>query len=471
MAEYELRNVPLTEIVVGERFRKDYGDLDDLVESMQVKGVLQPITLNKHMELQAGGRRYKAAAMAGIEEIPAIIRNAEGELDLREVELDENLHRKDMEWHEKVELMARINELGIEKHGKKWSLRKMSEKTERGLGTLSQDLNMAAMLEQMPELKKLKKQSDAIKVIKRLRDKHETAMLREAQKKELASGSTSAGSAIVQHADAHFRIGDAFEEIEGLINTYKKMKTRSAIKLVEVDPPYAIDLAEMKKKGTLTPEELEIYKEIDKEHYPNWLKRLAKLLYEVTADDAWVIFWHGPTWHTEVFTALREAGFKVDDIPGIWVKGEEDSDGQGQTMQPDLYLGRAYEPFAIARKGSVRLRRPGRTNVFNYKPVPPSQKYHPTQRPVELMDDILETFAWPNTVVLIPFLGSGVTLRSCYRQDMRGFGYELNEHNKDKFLLSLEDDRVLHAGKEKDNESEPRGNAEAVSGDEQSSDS
>lgn len=433
-----LQNVNIRDIKVNKRFRKDYGNIDDLVKSIQDKGILQPITLNKNLELMAGGRRYIAAVRCELTTIPALIRDTFDEIDLREVELIENIFRKDLNWDERAKLTAEIDRLQRSKYGDEWSGRKTASLIGRSVGGISEDLTMAKALEAVPELAKCKTENDAKKLLRKV---GEHSRVKEARKKQDEEIKQKMGDSFIVHAASHFQIGDALVEIEELVSMYDEMGTESIIKTIEVDPPYAIDLSNIKKQeGGIQDAGLEQYEEISKENYPAFLSRLSKCLYEVAARDSWIIFWFGPTWHTEVFSSLREAGFLVDDIPGIWIKGSEGSEGSGQTNCPNRYLGRAYEPFAIGRKGNPVLRKQGRSNVFSYAPVIPSKKYHPTQRPIELMEEILETFAYPNTVVLVPFLGSGVTLRAAYKQDMNGFGYELNKENKDHFLLSLKED-------------------------------
>lgn len=443
----ELRMVMMKDIKVPQRFRKDYGDMDELVKSVSEKGVLQPISLNKNMELAAGGRRYAAAAVVGLIEIPAIIRDSVEELDRLEVELYENIHRKDMTWHEEAALTLAIDNLYKERHGSAgnaknsslWSSKKTADLLNKSPGYVSENIKLAQAAEALPALKEVKKKSDALKMLKKMGKQEEIKKAREEHKEIIKNSGTS----FLARAESNFRIGDCFNGMAEVGKTYEEMKTPSMISLIEVDPPYAIDLAEVKQKHSPTSEELKVYEEISKERYPSFLDRLCKAIYEVAAEDSWTIFWFGPTWFTEVKAALVNAGFKVDDIPGIWIKGVEDSEGYGQTNKPELYLARAYEPFFIARKGSPRIRKPGRSNVFSYKPVPASAKYHPTQRPIELMEDILETFAWPGQIVMVPFLGSGVTLRAAYRQDMPGFGWELNKHNKDHFMIEVDNDDKL----------------------------
>ncbi|MFA5553556.1 MAG: ParB/RepB/Spo0J family partition protein [Phycisphaerae bacterium] len=73
-------------------------DLLDLSYSIKANGVVQPVIVRPSgggYELIAGERRLKAANLAGLEDIPAIIRKAT-DAELLELALIENIHRKDL---------------------------------------------------------------------------------------------------------------------------------------------------------------------------------------------------------------------------------------------------------------------------------------------------------------------------------------------------------------------------------------
>ena len=54
-----LLEVPVADIVIGERHRKDMGDLRSLAESMRELGLLQPIGITGDHRLVFGERRVK----------------------------------------------------------------------------------------------------------------------------------------------------------------------------------------------------------------------------------------------------------------------------------------------------------------------------------------------------------------------------------------------------------------------------
>ena len=63
------RRIPLAEIIVDERFRKDLGNIDKLAENLKLRGTFHPLVVSSNYRLLAGGRRYAAAQKLGWEEI------------------------------------------------------------------------------------------------------------------------------------------------------------------------------------------------------------------------------------------------------------------------------------------------------------------------------------------------------------------------------------------------------------------
>lgn len=98
----EIREVPPSSIKENpHQPRKTFEEqgLADLVESIRVHGILQPlvVTVNKQgeYELIAGERRLRAARQLHLKSVPVIVRTA-GELEKLELSLIENIQRKDL---------------------------------------------------------------------------------------------------------------------------------------------------------------------------------------------------------------------------------------------------------------------------------------------------------------------------------------------------------------------------------------
>ena len=104
MERVVVKQIPLAEIGANpDQPRKTFSDaeLSDLAASIREKGVLQPILLRAtpggahSYEIVAGERRYRAAQMAGLTQIPALVKNLSDE-NAMEIALIENVQRENL---------------------------------------------------------------------------------------------------------------------------------------------------------------------------------------------------------------------------------------------------------------------------------------------------------------------------------------------------------------------------------------
>lgn len=91
--------------------RTSLGDLEDLTSSIREKGVLEPILVRAisagRYQIISGERRYHAACLAGLDEIPAIEMDAD-ERETLEIALIENIQRKDLTPFEEAEALTML---------------------------------------------------------------------------------------------------------------------------------------------------------------------------------------------------------------------------------------------------------------------------------------------------------------------------------------------------------------------------
>jgi hypothetical protein len=97
--------VRVADITIGNRYRKDLGDIASLAASMKEVGLLQPIVLNSKLGLILGARRIEAAKLLGWQSIPAaIVERLDDALLALKAERDESEHRLKMKPTELVSL-------------------------------------------------------------------------------------------------------------------------------------------------------------------------------------------------------------------------------------------------------------------------------------------------------------------------------------------------------------------------------
>src|SRR5580704_15269156 len=106
-------SIPISQIEpnpLQPRTSFDPGRLLELANSIQAHGVLQPVIVRRkadHYELIAGERRLRAAKLAGLTEVPAVIQDYADER-LLEVALVENIQREDLNPIETAQALERL---------------------------------------------------------------------------------------------------------------------------------------------------------------------------------------------------------------------------------------------------------------------------------------------------------------------------------------------------------------------------
>lgn len=123
--------------------------LDELCESIRQFGVLQPINVRKitasSFELVSGERRLRAAALAGLKEIPAIIVSIDDN-DSAVIALIENLQREDLNYMEEAEGYNNL----LNEHG--FTQEQLARKIGKSQSTIA---NKIRLLKLSPLIKKI----------------------------------------------------------------------------------------------------------------------------------------------------------------------------------------------------------------------------------------------------------------------------------------------------------------------------
>jgi len=119
----EVDQLPLSQIQAGQyqpRQSMDNQALQELADSIRAQGVIQPIVVRRlgrtggpAYEIIAGERRFRAAQLAGLAQVPVVIKSADDQSALA-MALIENLQRQDLSALEEAQGIARlINEFGL----------------------------------------------------------------------------------------------------------------------------------------------------------------------------------------------------------------------------------------------------------------------------------------------------------------------------------------------------------------------
>ncbi len=425
--------IPLTAIDPGTRYREDYGNLEALSESFDITGIIHPLTLREHpdpdspfsFELATGGRRFFALIMNGVKVAPAYVYDNLDDEGLRILEKIENAQRKDIDWKEAVKLDAEIHRLQMERHGAggarkapedgEWNQEKTAEFLNKSTAAVSDSLKLAKALEDHPEIEQCTKASQARNFLKSLE--------RSEKAKKIAASNflKEQSSTRARVLEPCYNVGDA---LEGLRSTLPDVAD-----LIEIDPPYGIAYDERKGSLANTAE----YKEIAASEYIDFMREIINESYRIAKPSSWCLLWIDIGKLERMTELLRDAGFKPCPMPLIWNKIIG-----GALANPNLRLSHGYEACIYAYKGKPKIRKTGTPDVFSVVTLRDQYRIHPTERPLELMETLFKTFVDPGSVIVSPFLGSGVSIYAAHKVSMGCFGWDLDESNKAKFLVKCE---------------------------------
>lgn len=132
-----------------EQPRKEFNQeqLEELAESIRQYGVLQPIIVQKNgstYEIIAGERRWRAAKMAGLKEVPAIIRDYDKQRKM-EISLIENVQRADLNpIEEALAYQQLIEEFGLKQE-------EIAERVSKNRVTITNSLRLLKLDKRVQE--------------------------------------------------------------------------------------------------------------------------------------------------------------------------------------------------------------------------------------------------------------------------------------------------------------------------------
>lgn len=99
--------VDIEKIIVGDRIRKDFGDIKELADDIKENGLINPPVVNKDFVLLAGERRVRACKSLGWNQIEVRMMDTKSKEHELEIEISENETRKDFSKTEREKMYKR----------------------------------------------------------------------------------------------------------------------------------------------------------------------------------------------------------------------------------------------------------------------------------------------------------------------------------------------------------------------------
>ena len=411
-----------SKVIVGSRFRKSSGNLNDLKKSIASIGLLNPITLDKESNLVAGFRRLEAwKALYGDERPIPYSLFTRTSTKANRAELEENTIRKDFTWQERNAAIADHRE----KTGS-------STKTASALGISVRSVNQHKQVRENFDLVKDKPTfMTALETIQRSQVRKERrgveTIINAIVTEEPEGPTIKAPNPSPPPPPTTNLINDDFVS---WAREYKGPR----FDVVHCDFPYGINL---EKKET--DRKSQALKTFDKtyddsfEIYDELLTCLIRSNQKLLAIDSWIIFWFSPK--NLEFTKQKiekHTDWKIDPFPFIW-----DRTPLGVLPSTRFHLRRNYEMALIISKGSPEVVKNG-GNIFrdNMK-----GRVHPSEKPRAMLKHLLSNFIEEGMSFLDPTFGSGNSI--LVAKDLKAlpiFGVEQDKEYFERFKEEVDNE-------------------------------
>lgn len=161
--------------------RVELGDLSELVASVSEKGVLEPLlvvpskTAHGHWMIVAGERRWRAATLAGVREVPCVVLDLD-EGAVAEIALIENMQRKDLTIWEEADGLRTLSERFGHTH------EDIARKLGKSRSTVTEILSIASMPSEIRaqcQRADINSKSTLLQIVRQPDEKFMTALVRE----------------------------------------------------------------------------------------------------------------------------------------------------------------------------------------------------------------------------------------------------------------------------------------------------
>lgn len=389
------------------RFREEMGDVDDLAMSLAEKGQLQPIVVNREMELIAGGRRLAACLKAQLE-VLCIFNDAVDSLTMRELEIEENIQRKQFTPAEEFKAIAEIHSLKQQRFGESTSGRKGGHTLQDTANLLGKSkakvieaLSLAQAVEKFPELKNCKKASEIKKAVK-----------------AIEAVATRAGKAVEYRAEMQAMAQNNSHPYEvfklSAAEFYSKLEPES-VDVLLTDPPYGIEIDKIATStGGVTGGHNSAGFTFDDSTVGalEFYRDLAERSIIFTKPSSHAFVFCGPEHFWTIRELFKSAGWLCYVKPIIWIKREV-----GQCNVPHAWPASCYETMLYARRVDSVLVKQGQPDWIECPPIVSGAKRHPTEKPIALLRNLIQRVALPGSVIVDPFMGSGSAIEAaCIEQ-------------------------------------------------------
>jgi len=404
----EYAKLLVSQIVVEreKRQRKTVGTVQDLADSIQRIGLINPITITREGVLIAGERRLEACKLISMDYKIAVRYIDElDETELQLIELEENLKRAELSWQDQCLAIKQMHTV-LCSLNENWSQADTAKHLGLSKGYISECLEISNQLKD-EKIASAATRSVAANIIQR-----NTQRAVDNELNQMLDIATPPEEKVKSAPKAKI-FNENFLEVA---HEY----TGAKFNLIHCDFPYGIDHGNS-EQGNIKGGGFTGYK--DSEHtYWTLCKSLCENLDKIAYPSCHVMFWFSMKFYSKTIEFFQQNSNLelVMEQPLIWFK----SDNKGIVSDVNRRPRNVYETALLFSRGDRKIISP----IANLYACPTSKTIHPSEKPEPMLKHFFRMFIDEYAEVLDPTCGSGTAIRAAMELGARrSIGYEIDK--------------------------------------------
>lgn len=360
------------------RQRRSLEDIESQAQSMAEVGLINPIVIDRSGKLIAGERRFMAAQSLGwtsisvqfIEDLPQDV--------VWQIELEENIRRKNLTWQDECEAIKKYHELKV-RANPEWTQDDTAAALNASRTDITQKISVAKEIEKgNTRVAEAPKLSTAKNIVARTAARKRDSVIAE------LSDEPKIKEPPLLNAD--------FLEWSASYDGPK-------FNFIHCDFPYGIN-ADEHDQGSAADQggyadTFDLYESL--------IRGLEVSLDNVVAESAHIMFWFSMDYYEFTRNRLVEMGWTINSFPLIWFK----SDNTGILPDPQRGPRRVYETAFFGSRGDRKIVGP----VSNVCAHPSIKRIHMSEKPFGMLRHFMRMFTDEYSNVLDPTCGSANAIR------------------------------------------------------------
>jgi len=363
-----------------------------------------------------------AAKSLGWTDIPTVCVNALTESERAEMELEENIRRKNLDWREYAKAVSYIHDAKVREHMGDWNKFQTAELLGINVAYIYHCLALAKDLNK-PAYNDCQSLADAIKVkLKETEDAARAELVRRCTNIQ----PTTDNSTVETGGEKVVRLKLSDYMVQADCRDYLLDVADETFDHIITDPPYAIDLVHIRNQ-------IDVANNLDTHDVQYNFKLLADCLptfYRVLKPTGYLVMWCDPQRFEWLHDLGIKTGFSVQRWPFVWCKSSA-----AQNQAAWFNTTKNIEFAILMRRKDARLAQITSTSWL----VAGKDEYTTNYfaKPFEVWKFLIEAVSSQGQYILDPFAGEGSSVRSMLNLSRKPFAIEVNPTHFNTLVLNV----------------------------------